>query len=177
MTAEHKPTAEAIEKFEAEQEAENRSVMENPNAKLGFSYSGENQSYHTGLRNRTVFYINYDTEKVVADEKADFEEPFGCQTARGTDSVYFDGVIADEDEILGDISITTYFEATGCEGVPTTIVEYVMNGTLSANLVDGQWTGFVTGHSKLEQTWQTENKKPETTYHNVEWTIVGTPVE
>jgi len=175
-TAAVQPTAEVIATYEAGVEAENRAVMENPDDKLTFTYSGENQSYHTGLRNRTVFYIDHDLGKVIASESAPFEEPAGCQTARGNDSVSFDGIIADGVEILGDITITTDYTATGCK-ISATKVEYVMTGTLSAQLVEGQWVGTVTGTANLKQTWE-DNLGPgvDDTYP-VSWTIVGTSVK
>jgi hypothetical protein len=176
-TAQYKPTAEAIEAYEQELETENRTVMENPDEKLVFSYSGENQSYHTGLRNRTVFYINNDIGKVLADESAPFEEPFGCHTAVGTDTVYFDGIIADGLEIQGDLTITTKFTASGCEDTSATTVSYVMVGTLHADLVNGQWVGVVAGDSTLKQTWEGGELPPETTTKIVEWTITGTSVK
>ena len=61
----------------------------NADEKLIFSYTGENQSYHTGLRNSTVFYIDYDSDTVTAIQEAAFEEPFGSQTSRGTDLIRF----------------------------------------------------------------------------------------
>jgi hypothetical protein len=176
-TAEQKPTAEAIEAYENQIQAENNAVMENPDAKLVFSYAGENQSYHTGLRNRTVFFIDHDLNKVVASESAPFEEPFGCATAKGNDSVSFDGIIADGVEIVGDLTITTESTAPGCDGGPSTSISYQMTGTLAVQLVDGQWQGTVTGQSSLEQTWTEGGPAPETTHHGIEWTITGTPVE
>jgi hypothetical protein len=175
-TAAIQPTAEVIATYEAGVEAENRAVMENPDDKLTFTYTGENQSYHTGLRNRTVFYIDHDLGKVIASESTPFEEPAGCQTARGTDSVSFDGIIADGIEILGDITITTDSTATGCE-TSASKIEYVMTGTLAAELVDGQWVGTVTGTATLKQTWE-DNLGPEVddTY-SVSWTIIGTSVK
>ena len=175
-TAAIRPTAEVISTFEAGVEAENRAVMENPDDKLTFTYAGDNQSYHTGLRNRTVFYIDQDLGKVIASESAPFEEPAGCQTARGTDSVSFDGIIAEGVEILGDITIRTDSTATGCE-TSATKVEYLMTGTLSAQLVDGQWVGTVTGNATLKQTWE-DNLGPEVAdTFPVSWTITGTSVK
>jgi len=175
-TAAIQPTAEVIATFEAGVEAENRAVMENPDDKLSFTYTGENQSYHTGLRNRTVFYVDHDLGKVIASESAPFEEPAGCQTARGTDSVSFDGIIAEGVEILGDITITTDSTATGCETSASTI-EYIMNGTLSAELVDGQWVGTVTGTAKLNQTWEDDLGPEVDDTFPVSWTIVGTSIK
>ena len=175
-TAAIQPTAEVIATYEAGVEAENRAVMENPDDKLTFTYTGEKQSYHTGLRNRTVFYIDYDLGKVIASESAPFEEPAGCQTARGTDSVSFDGIIADGIEILGDITITTDSTITGCE-TSASKIEYVMTGTLAAELVDGQWVGTVTGTATLKQTWE-DNLGPEVNdTYAVSWTIIGTSVK
>lgn len=175
-TAAIQPTAEVIATYEAGVEAENRAVMENPDDKLTFTYTGENQSYHTGLRNRTVFYIDHDLGKVIASESAPFEEPAGCQTAQGTDSVSFDGIIADGADILGDMTIKTYFTATGCE-TSASQVEYVMTGTLSAQLVDGQWVGIVTGTATLKQTWE-GNLGPEVDdTFPISWTIIGTSVK
>ena len=174
-TAAIQPTAEVIATHEAGVEAENRAVMENPDDKLTFTYSGENQSYHTGLRNRTVFYIDHDLGKVIASESAPFEEPAGCQTAQGTDSMSFDGIIADGVDILGDITIRTSSTATGCE-ISASKVEYVMTGTLSAQLVDGQWVGTVTGTATLKQTWEDSLGPEVDDTFPISWTIIGTSV-
>lgn len=175
-TAAVQPTAAVIATYEAGVEAENKTVMENPDDKLTFTYAGEHQSYHTGLRNRTVFYIDHDLGKVIASESAPFEEPAGCQTAKGTDSVSFDGIIADGVEILGDITITTDATATGCEASATKI-KYVMTGTLSAQLVDGQWIGTVTGTATLTQAWK-DGLGPEVNdTYSILWTITGTSVK
>lgn len=175
-TAAIQPTAEVIATYEAGVEAENIAVMENPDDKLTFTYTGENQSYHTGLRNRTVFYIDHDLGKVIASESAPFEEPAGCQTAQGTDSVSFDGIIADGIEILGDITIETDSTATGCE-TSVSKVEYVMTGTLFAQLVDGQWIGTVTGTATLKQTWEDSLGPEVNDTFPVSWTIIGTSVK
>ena len=164
--------------IDARVEAGNQPPMENPDVKIVFSYSGENQSYHTGLRNRTVFYIDYATGKVIASESASFEEPAGCNTAIGTDSISFDGT-ADGASISGDLTITTDFTASGCEGSDrTSTVSYKMTGILSAEeSVDGQWNGTVTGTATLKQTWSDgEGPNVDDTY-TIEWTVVGTPVE
>lgn len=174
-TAAVKPTAEAIETYESGVQAEDKTVMENPDEKLVFTYEGANQSYHTGLRNQTVFYIDNDLGKVVASESAPFEEPSGCQTAQGTDTVRFDGIIADGVDILGDITIKTVYTATGCD-LAASHVEYLMTGTLSAQLVDGQWVGTVTGTATLIQTWE-DGLGPEVDdAYTISWTITGTPV-
>jgi hypothetical protein len=175
-TAAVRPTVEVIATYEAGVEAENKAVMENPDDKLTFTYSGENQSYHTGLRNRTVFYIDHDLGKVIASESAPFEEAAGCQTARGTDSVSFDGIIAEGVDILGDITIKTDSTATDCEA-GTSKVKYIMTGTLSANLVNGQWVGTVTGTATLQQTWEDDLGPNVDDTYPVSWTIIGTSMK
>ena len=150
--------------------------LEDTDDRILFSYSGENQSFHTGLRDRTVFHVDYGQGKVSADESAPFTEPAGCQTAAGTDTVSFDGVITGNKVISGDLTITTEYTATGCGGTDTT-VKYAMNGTLSAQFADGQWTGTVTGTSSLDQTWAEDGYSPQQTTHHIEWAIVGTPVD
>ncbi len=158
------------------QTAPEKSSPENSDEKIVFSYAGENQSYHTGLRNKTVFYIDYETGTVVADGEASFEEPAGNQTRQGTDSVKFDGTYdANTKSLSGNLSIFTQGMTTGDDYANT--VTYTMNGKLSAQLVDDQWLGTVTGTSTLTQVWPSGEQSDEETTHNIEWTIIGVPVE
>lgn len=145
--------------------------------KLIFNYTGENQSYHTGLRNKTVFYIDYDAGTVTASEEAGFEEPFGSQTSSGTDAVRFNGTYDEVSKSFsGDLNITTRATATGGESAPTTI-DYTMAGVLSARLVNDQWFGEVTGSATLTQTWPEGPNSDSVTSYTITWTITGTPVE
>jgi hypothetical protein len=130
------------------------------------------------LRNRTVFYIDYATGKVVASESTSFEEPAGCNTAKGTDTIRFDGAV-DGASFSGDLTIATDFTASGCEGSNrTSTVSYKMTGILSAGeSVDGQWTGTVTGTATLKQTWSDGEGPDVDDIYAIEWTIIGTPVE
>ena len=149
----------------------------NPDEKIIFNYLGENPSYHTGLRNRTAFYLDNDTGKVWADEKASFEEPFGIQTAQGTDSIRFDGSYDDNTETFsGSYSITTQFTATGGESGSTNVT-YNLNGILSARLVDGKWSGTVTGKSTLKQEWPGGDIADSLSESNINWTITSTSIE
>ncbi len=149
---------------------------ENPDEQFVFSYAGENQSYHTGLRNKTVFYIDYKTGAVVAGEEASFEEPTGTQTRQGTDSVKFNGTYdAETKSFSGQLNIFTQGTATGSNYDNT--VTYTMVGTLSAEFVDGQWVGTVTGTSTLKQVWLDGVNPDEVTTHGIEWTVVGVPVQ
>jgi hypothetical protein len=149
----------------------------NTNNKFIFNYAGENQSYHTGLRNRTVFYIDYDTGMVTAMEEANFEEPFGTQTSRGTDTVKFNGSYDDTNKtIVGNLSINTTATATGGESGPSTIT-YTMTGILSADFFNDKWGGTVEGNATLTQTWPEGPNPDSVTPYTIAWTIKGTPVE
>ena len=150
--------------------------VEDPDDKIRFSYSGENQSLHTGLRDRAVFLIDHGQGTVTAYETADFSEPAGCQTASGTDTLQFDGVITHKTTMSGNLTVTTEYTATGCDASATT-VKYVMTGQLSATFTDGQWAGKVTGTSSLSQTWADGGNSPAQSTHAINWTITGTPVD
>jgi hypothetical protein len=151
-------------------------AFENSDEMIVFSYAGENQSYHTGLRNKTVFYIDYETGTVVADEQTSFEEPAGIQTRQGTDYVKFNGTYdANTKSFSGSLSIFTQGTATGNDYTNT--VTYTMDGTLSAQFVDGQWVGTVMGTSTLKQVWPGGEHSDEITTHSIEWTIIGVPVK
>jgi len=181
-TAAIKPTAEAIATYEADIEAETRDLMENPDEKIIFSYSGENQSYHTGLRNKTIFYIKYDTNDIYAFEEVSFKEPSGILTRRGTDTIECDsgGVGPDADGVMGlecQLFIHSQGTATGEDDFNTNTVTYNMEGWLSATLVDGQWVGTVKGKATLKQVWPNNSNMDETTSYAIDWTIVGTPVK
>lgn len=181
-TAAIKPTADAIETFEAGVEAETKALIENPDEKIVFGYSGENQSYHTGLRNKTIFYIKYETNEIYAYEEASFEEPSGILTRRGTDTIKCDsgGVGVDADGVMGlecQLIIKTEGTATGEEDFNTNTVTYYMEGWLSATLVDGQWVGTVKGTATLKQIWPNNSAMDETTSYDIDWAIIGTPVK
>jgi hypothetical protein len=149
---------------------------ENPDEQFVFSFAGENQSYHTGLRNKTVFYIDYETGSVVASEEASFEESTGTQTRRGTDSVKFNGLYdANTKSFSGKLTLFTQGTATGSNYDNT--VTYTMDGTLSAEFVDGQWVGTVTGTSTLKQVWLDGVNPDEVTTRGIEWTLIGIPVQ
>jgi hypothetical protein len=149
----------------------------NADEKLIFNYAGENQSLHTGLRNRTVFYIDYDGGTVTAIQEASFEEPFGIQTSRGKDFIQFNGIYDDAGKwFSGDLIINTQATATGGESGPT-IITYAMTGILTANLVDNQWLGTVTGSATMTQTWPESPTPDSVTPTTIAWTITGTPVE
>ena len=154
-----------------------KNTFEIADEEIVFSYAGENQSYHTGLRNRTVFYINYFSGKVAANEEASFEEPAGTEmTRRGTDSVKFEGIYdANTLSFSGNFSIFTQGTATGGDGNYDNTLTYTMNGTLTAQLVDGQWVGTVVGTATLKQVWAGGEKAEEVTTNNIEWTITGIP--
>jgi len=132
--------------------AQNNPAIKNPDDSIVFSYAGENQSYHTGLRNKTVFYIDYQTGAVLANEEASFEESAGTnRTRRGIDSVKFNGTYnKDSQSISGELIIYTEGNATGAEDGDD-FLTYRMNGILNAHLVDGQWIGTVTGSATLRQ--------------------------
>ena len=154
--ATHTAVVEATEVAIEQLEAENKAVMENPDDKIVFTYAGENQSYHTGLRNKTVFYIDHDLGKVLASESAPFEEPAGCHIGKGTDTVSFEGFVVDGVEITGDLTIKTDQTASGgsCPDSKNSTTSYVMTGYLWAEFVDGQWIGTVTGTATLKQTFE-----------------------
>lgn len=154
-----------------------KNTFENADEEIVFSYAGDNQSYHTGLRNRTVFYINYFSGRVAASEETSFEEPAGTEmTRRGTDSVKFEGTYdASTNSFSGNFSLFTQGTATGGDGNYDNTLTYTMNGTLTAQLVDGQWVGTVVGNATLKQVWAGGEKAEEVTTNNIEWTITGTP--
>jgi hypothetical protein len=52
-----------------------------------------------------------------------------------------------------------------------------MDGTLSAEFVDGQWVGTVTGTSTLKQVWLDGVNPDEVTTRGIEWTLIGIPVQ
>ena len=154
-----------------------RAAMENPDETIVFSYEGENQSYHTGLRNRTVFYINYETGMVVANEEGSFEEPAGTQIRRGTDAVRFNGTYDKAGQSLsGEITIYTQGTATGGESESNTVT-YAMTGQLNAQFVDGQWIGTVTGTAQLSQTWEGGEVADMVTNSNIAWNITSISIE
>ena len=105
-----------------------KSAFENADEKIVFSYTGENQSYHTGLRNKTVFYIDYKTGTVMASEAASFEEPAGTDMIRrGTDTVKFEGTYdVNTNLILGELAIYTQGTATGGSGNCDNTITYTM---------------------------------------------------
>ncbi len=154
-----------------------KSLFEGADEKIVFSYAGENQSYHTGLRNRTVFYIDYDSGGVTASEEASFEEPAGTEmTRRGTDSVKFEGTYdAIMKSFSGNFNIYTQGTATGGDENYDNTVTYNMNGILSAQLIDGLWVGSVNGTSTLTQVWPGGEQADQVTTYNIEWTITGIP--
>jgi hypothetical protein len=152
-------------------------AMENPDETIVFSYEGENQSYHTGLRNRTVFYINYETGMVVANQEGSFEEPAGTQIRRGTDTVRFNGTYDKAGQSLsGEITIYTQGTATGGESESNTVT-YAMTGQLNAQFVDGQWIGTVTGTAQLSQTWEGGEVADMVTNSNIAWNITSISIE
>jgi hypothetical protein len=161
--------------FANEPEAPPNPPIEDPDESIVFSYTGENQSYHTGLRNRTVFYIDYDSGRVAASEEASFEESAGTgMTRRGTDSVKFEGTYdADTKSISGSLTIYTQGKATGGESNYDNTVTYKMDGTLSAQFVDGRWVGTVKGTATLTQVWPGGEQANEVTTYNVEWSVTG----
>jgi len=154
-----------------------KTTFENADEEIVFSYAGENQSYHTGLRNRTVFYINYFSGKVAANEEASFEEPAGTEmTRRGTDTVKFEGTYdGSAVSFSGNFSISTQGTATGGDGNYDNTLTYNMNGILTAQLIDGQWVGTVVGTATLKQVWPGGEQADEVTTNNIEWSITGTP--
>ena len=173
------PTLELIEIDISEDDADTSQEppIEDPDETVIFSYAGENQSYHTGLRNRTVFYIDYETGRVAANEKASFEEPAGTEmTRRGTDTVKFEGQYDGATKsFTGDFNIHTQGTATGGDGHYDNTVTYNLEGVLSAQFVDGQWVGTVTGTATLTQVWPGGGYADEITNYSVEWTITGNP--
>jgi hypothetical protein len=158
-------------------DADSQPPIADPDETIVFSYTGENQSYHTGLRNRTIFYIDYDTGRVAASEEASFEEPAGTEmTRRGTDSVKFEGTYdANTKSFSGNLNIHTQGTATGGDGNYNNTVTYNMDGILSAQFVDGQWAGTVKGSSTLTQVWPGGEQSDEVTTNMIEWTIIGIP--
>lgn len=142
-----------------------------------FTYAGENQSYHTGLRNKTIFSINYSAAIVTAEGRAAFEEPFGTQTSWGTDTIRFKGIYDDVNKSFsGDLIITTEATANGSGSSPTNI-NYTMTGKMSAKLVNDQWIGDVTGNATLTQTWPEGPNADYVTPYTIAWTVTGTHVE
>ena len=166
-----------LDKQVNEPDAQTKPAIEDPDETIVFSYTGENQSYHTGLRNRTIFYIDYDSGSVAASEEASFEEPAGTEmTRRGTDSVKFEGTYdADTKSFSGNFNIYTEGRATGGDGNYDNTVTYNMDGILSAQFVDGKWVGTVNGTSTLTQVWPGGEQSDEVATNNIEWTINGIP--
>ena len=177
VIAQPTPDPAGTDKQANEPAASNKAPIENPDETVVFSYTGENQSYHTGLRNKTIFYIDYESGSVAASEEASFEEPAGTEiTRRGTDSVKFEGTYdANTKSFSGNFNIHTQGTATGGDGNYDNTVTYKMDGILSAQFVDGQWVGTVNGSSTLTQVWPGGEQSDEVATHNIEWTINGIP--
>ena len=122
----------------------------NADEKLIFSYTGENQSYHTGLRKRVLSSISTTTSIRLQQYKKPLSKSLSDpKPAVERISKYFNGVYDNAAKSFsGDLSITTRTTAIGGESGLTTIT-YTMTGVLSARLVNGQWIGDVTGNATL----------------------------
>lgn len=152
----------------------------NPDQKLIFSYEGENQSYHTSVRNTAVFYIDYDSGAVVADGEDSFSEPSGILTRNGTDLMQFSGWYhAATKTFQGKLTIYTegLVKGTGDYANYTNLLTYSMEGEMMVWNVGGEWTGNVDGTSTLKQTWPSGSHPDEITPHTIHWEITGTPVD
>jgi hypothetical protein len=155
-------------------------AMSDPDDKLTLAYEGENQSYHTGLRNRTVFYIDYDTNAVVADESDSFEEASGELTRRGTDTVTFSGWYhSANNTIQGRLTIFTEGTAVGAgeRADWTNTVTYSMSGDVMMWYENGEWTGQVEGTATLKQTWPSGRFSDEVATNKIYWDITGVPLK
>ena len=142
-----------------------------------FSYAGENQSYHTGLRNRTPILLDQATGTAAANAQNSFEEPFGSQTSRGTDTISFSGSYdAVAQTITGTLRVETRATASG-GGSGDSTIEYTMTGTLTAQLQDGQWSGMVVGTSLLKQSWPGGELPAESTEQTIAWEITGSAAD
>jgi hypothetical protein len=169
----------ALENYIIEPEMRNQAIAD-PDERLTFVYEGENQSYHTGLRNQTVFYIDYDTDAVVANESASFEEPTGELIRRGTDTITFSGWYhAATKTFQGKLNIATEGTAvgTGDQADWTNTVTYNMSGDVMMWNTGGDWSGHVEGTATLKQTWPSGMHPDEVDAHKIYWDITGVPVK
>jgi hypothetical protein len=160
--------------------AERDQAITDPDERLRFVYEGENQSYHTGLRNRTVYYINYDTGVVVANESASFEEGAGELVRRGTDTISFSGWYhSATNTFKGKLNIATEGTAVGSGDRAdwTNTVTYDMSGDVMMWNVGGEWSGHVEGTATLRQSWPSGRYEDEVTNYNIRWEITGVPVQ
>jgi len=187
-TQEARQTEEAVAQATSDYEIENyiiepgtrNEAMANPDEKMTFIYEGEHQSYHTGLRNRTVFFIDYDSGVVVANEEDSFEEGSGELIRRGTDTITFSGWYhSATNTFQGKLRIHTQGTAVGYgdQSDWTNTVTYTMNGDVMMWKVGGEWSGHVEGTSTLKQSWPSGRYSDEITTHNIYWEITGNPVE
>ena len=160
--------------------ADRQQAMADPDERLTLTYEGENQSYHTGLRNRTVFFIDYDSFAVVADESASFEEPAGELIRRGMDTVTFSGWYHQATAtIKGKLSLHTEGTAVGSgdQADWTNTVTYTMEGDVMLWQVAGEWSGHVEGTATLRQSWPSGRYEDEVTTYTIYWDITGHPVK
>lgn len=139
-----------------------------------FSFSGDNPSYHTSLLSKTEFYLDFDWGTASASSSKNFEEPFGTQVSRGTDSVKFTGKYDHKNKTMwGTLEIRTQGTATG-GGSDSTSMTYVMTGQMKAAYdPDDQWVGTVTGTSVLTQTWADGHAADSKAENAVDWTAKG----
>jgi hypothetical protein len=185
-------TPEPIDTMTAEEQAAYQQSIDNPvspeardaaiadpDLKLTCAFSGDNPSYHTGLRNRTIYYLDYDSNVVVAQESAAFEEPAGNLTRIGTDRItlnalYDPGALS----FSGTLEIFTQGTATGTGDMAasTNTVTYSMSGEMWVFDRDG-WAGTVTGSAVLEQVWPSELFADEITNYTIVWEVTCMPVE
>jgi hypothetical protein len=168
-----------IDNYIIEPEVRDQAIAD-PDEKLAFIYEGENQSYHTGLRNRTIYYIDYDSSAVVADESDSFEEPSGELTRSGRDTVTFRGWYnSATNTIEGKLTLFTEGTAvgTGERADWTNTVTYSMSGDVMMWNVGGEWSGHVEGSATLKQSWPSGRYTDEITTYNIYWDITGVPLK
>jgi len=152
-----------------------QAALENTD-QLRFTFTGEKeQIYHQDFVNNTIFYVDNTTGIVIASNSAPFELPFGCQTARGTDTVKFNGTIKGN-MISGDMTIQTVFTATGCDTSAST-VDFEITGKLNAELENGTWVGTLTGTVTHTQTWEDHLGPEVDETHPVSFAAIGVSVK
>lgn len=157
--------------------AEPSKIPENSAEGIVFAFSGENPAYHTGLLNKTVFYLNYDQGTAWANESQNFEQPAGIQVRKGTDTVNFNGTYDHQHKLIdGTLKIRTEGTASGGDAAGNTLT-YMMTGQLQASLINGKWVGTVVGQASLTQSWEDSEKSDDQTKSAINWTAESVSIE